>query len=670
MRDDVTVSAADVARLAGVGRAAVSNWRRRYDDFPEPVGGTASSPLFALQNVEGWLRAQGKLREEVPAEERVWQRVRASADDLHLAETVADAGAFLLYLERVPREWAEVAQRDDRAVAEHLAQALAARLRDVPGAPPASLDDDMVPVLRAVAELAAEWGAARTFEFLCGRYFEAHSRWVATTSPEVADLMAALADVGGGEVLDPACGTGALLLASLPYEPAHLAGQELEGTGARIAATRALLRGADVTVAAGDSLRDDAFPQRRADAVLCNPPFNERGWGYEELADDPRWEYGVPPRGEPELAWVQHALARTHAGGRVVMLMPPAVASRRSGRRLRAELLRGGALRAVIALPAGAAPLSAAAPHLWVLRRPDRDGRSPQHVLMADVSAFDGSWRQLHETVERTWRSYLRGPDETLRQPGVSVAVGVIDLLDEDVELTPARHVPQRAAAAGAEFARTRDRLAASVADLARTIPDLDVPADAREEAGPPLTMTTIGEQAKAGTLAVHQSALRMPSESGDVPVLTAQDVTLGRAPTGETREDPGQVRLRAGDVVLPAVTRRVAVRVVSEGGGVLGPHLFLVRSDSGRFDPDFLAGFLRISGRASAARTHSGSSRIDVRKARFPLVPLGEQRRYGAAFRQLADLEDTLRAANDLGAAVVRMGLDGLAEGSLRPGE
>ncbi|WP_159026611.1 hypothetical protein [Streptomyces vietnamensis] len=29
-----------IARQAGVGRAAVVNWRRRHDDFPQPAVGT------------------------------------------------------------------------------------------------------------------------------------------------------------------------------------------------------------------------------------------------------------------------------------------------------------------------------------------------------------------------------------------------------------------------------------------------------------------------------------------------------------------------------------------------------------------------------------------------------------------------------------------------------
>ncbi len=54
------MTAAAIARLAGVGRAAVSNWRRRYPDFPKPVAGRSGSPMFSRTQVEEWLRATGK----------------------------------------------------------------------------------------------------------------------------------------------------------------------------------------------------------------------------------------------------------------------------------------------------------------------------------------------------------------------------------------------------------------------------------------------------------------------------------------------------------------------------------------------------------------------------------------------------------------------------------
>lgn len=131
MADETLVAAADIAPLAGVGRAAVSNWRRRHADFPEPVGGTPASPLFALPHVEAWLRDHGKLP-GVPLAERAWQELRTRAgDSFRLASALATAGE---------------------------------RLASGQAAPP------------AVAELAAAIGPADAFEVLLSRFHETWAR--------------------------------------------------------------------------------------------------------------------------------------------------------------------------------------------------------------------------------------------------------------------------------------------------------------------------------------------------------------------------------------------------------------------------------------------------------------------------------------------------------------
>lgn len=61
MSQDSQVTAAEIARIVGVGRAAVSNWRRRYLDFPKPIGGTPASPAFSWAEVEAWLKANNRL---------------------------------------------------------------------------------------------------------------------------------------------------------------------------------------------------------------------------------------------------------------------------------------------------------------------------------------------------------------------------------------------------------------------------------------------------------------------------------------------------------------------------------------------------------------------------------------------------------------------------------
>ncbi|MFF2123511.1 hypothetical protein ACFVXH_39905 [Kitasatospora sp. NPDC058184] len=55
-----------IARVAGVGRAAVTNWRRHHPDFPAPVGGTDQSPQFPPADAEAWLHRHGKISRHQP----------------------------------------------------------------------------------------------------------------------------------------------------------------------------------------------------------------------------------------------------------------------------------------------------------------------------------------------------------------------------------------------------------------------------------------------------------------------------------------------------------------------------------------------------------------------------------------------------------------------------
>ncbi|WP_431962834.1 N-6 DNA methylase [Actinacidiphila sp. bgisy160] len=661
------VTAAGIARLAGVGRAAVSNWRRRHADFPKPVGGTDTSPAFALSEVESWLRAQGKLA-EVPLRERVWQR--AESHPVGTAAALRQAGAVCLLVRERPAGAPEL----EGAAAEDAVRELFERHfggRFALGTP---LDAEL---LRGAAGLAAGMGPRQAYEFLLGRYLDANPRQYTLTPPAPAELMAALAGPAR-TVLDPACGTGTLLRAvEAPHE---VYGQEADPDLAALAALRLALHAdpaAVVRVAGGDSLRADAFPGLAADAVLCHPPFNERNWGHEELAYDPRWEYGFPARTESELAWVQHCLARVREGGTVVLLMPPAAASRRSGRRIRADLLRRGTLRAVVALPAGAAPPYGIPLHLWVLRRPDGGTAASPHLLLVDTAGAQDTapggekvpWQTVRATVLDAWQSFDRH-GTTEERPGVSRALKVIDLLDDDVDLAPARHLPPPAAGGGAaELVGVRDRLALTLLRTAELAP---APAGAAEPARWPLT--TVGELARAGALVLRAGGTGGARPGEGPAVLTEHDVLGGGAPSGTlpevpTAEEP--VLTREGDVVVPVLGRGPAARVVdaATAGAALGRNLHLLRPDPAALDPWFLAGFLRGTANNRQASSYaSTATRLDVRRLQVPRLPLSEQRRYGERFRTMAAFEEALRLAGQLGEQLVQGLYDGLTDGTVRP--
>ncbi|MGW4133523.1 N-6 DNA methylase [Amycolatopsis japonica] len=544
MEEQATVTAADIARIAGVGRAAVSNWRRRYGDFPPPVGGTASSPLFSLFAVESWLRERGK-PVEISLGDRVWQRLRNLGDDLALGDRVGRVGSYL-------------------------------SRRGVWTFSPRYDDAELLGLLDRFAE---ERGAREAYEFLCERYVEAHSRQLSVTPEPVAALMSRLIGPEPGVVLDPACGLGTLLLAS---GGTRLLGQVDDPATSCIAAHRLLLAGADMEMYGADALSMDSYEGVLADAVVCDPPFNEREWGYDELIGDPRWVYGQPPRGEPELAWVQHCLAHVKPGGLVAIRMPPAAAGRRTGRRIRGNLLRAGALRAVVTV--GGADL-------WLLRRPESGERPPSRLLLTtDPSTVEG---------------YLRGADV----PGT---VRIIDLLDEEIDLSPVRH-QARGEHAGEAFLEALKRF-----EGARPEPPSLVVSDEKP------SYVTIGELLKSGVLTVPESV-----EEGDV---VASPAVPAYVHNGET--------------------------FTAE------PTMSKYRTDPERLDAAFLAGCLRAAGQIAP----TSSTRIDLKRTRIPRLPIETQRAHGAAFTRLAAFEDALREAAESGLELVRLGLAGLTEGQLKP--
>ncbi|WP_327245972.1 N-6 DNA methylase [Streptomyces sp. NBC_01320] len=722
------VTAAGIARLAGVGRAAVSNWRRRHADFPKPVGGTETSPSFALPEVEQWLRDQGKLA-EVPLRERVWQQL--AGHPAGAVPALVHTGCALLLVRDRPTAWLEITAASDARMAKvlHLAlnSLLTARFGPATGEAEGSDDgggtgyeravhtptaDELlpsVPLLRAAAELAAETGARQAFEFLLGRQLAANPRQFTLTPPGLAELMAALVRTGdrpARTVLDPATGTGALLRAV--SSPTALYAQDADPDLAALSALRLALHsdtdGSNPTALAvrtGDTLRADAFPRLTVDAVLCHPPFNERNWGHDELAYDPRWEYGLPARTESELAWVQHALAHLREGGTAVLLMPPAAASRRSGRRIRADLLRRGALRAVVALPAGAAPPYGIPLHLWVLRKPGAGVRTSPELLLVDtaepaepstapasVPASGGrdrlDWQAVRSVVLDAWepfdgrtRSEPDVPAEAAgrERPGVSRVVPVIELLDDDVDLAPARHLPSPAAGGGpGELTRVRDRLTETLRLTATLTPP---PADVSGPAHWPLT--TVGELARAGALHLRTGGSGTGTGTAPVPVLTEHDVlgstapsgTLPTAPAGSDGPPEEPVLVEPGDVVVPVLGGGSVARVIDEAtaGAALGRNLQLLRPDPAAVDPWFLAGFLRGTANNRQASSYaSTATRLDARRLQLPRLPMAEQQRYGERFRALAAFEDALRLTGRLGGQLVQGMYDGLTDGTVTP--
>ena len=190
----VEVSAADIARIAGVRASAVSNWRRRHEDFPQPVGGTDRNPRFALAEVATWLKQQGKTA-GIPAGEQLWQAFDSVRGVMPAADALAMAGVLLFFLHRnpgTPPPQGRDAMRKllDKAGYDLVfdGNTITAGLIDL--LQPFDLGARQTTMLHAVAEAAAKSGPAETFDYLCTRFLGSATRTgLDATPPELAELM-------------------------------------------------------------------------------------------------------------------------------------------------------------------------------------------------------------------------------------------------------------------------------------------------------------------------------------------------------------------------------------------------------------------------------------------------------------------------------------------------
>jgi type I restriction-modification system DNA methylase subunit len=151
------------------------------------------------------------------------------------------------------------------------------------------------------------------------------------------------------------------------------------------------------------------------------------------------------------------------------MLMPPAVAARPSGRRIRSKLLQARVFRTVISLPPRLAARNALALQVWVLVKSAKE-QSPVPVLMIDASGISSAgqaragarpsdavpnWDEVRTLTQRALAKFslsdvsqLGSADTTGNASveadlsSVAALVPVSDLLGEDVDITPGRHLP------------------------------------------------------------------------------------------------------------------------------------------------------------------------------------------------------------------------------------
>jgi type I restriction enzyme M protein len=205
----------------------------------------------------------------------------------------------------------------------------------------------------------------QVYEYFLGQFASAEGKrggQFYTPASIVRTLVAILAP-HHGQVYDPCCGSGGMFVQSEKFIEAHggrigdvsIYGQESNPTTWRLAAMNLAIRGIDFNLGKepADTFVRNQHPDLRADFVLANPPFNVSDWWHASLEGDPRWEYGTPPQGNANYAWLQHMLYHLKPTGRagIVLANGSMSSSQNSEGDIRRALVEADRVEVMVAMP-------------------------------------------------------------------------------------------------------------------------------------------------------------------------------------------------------------------------------------------------------------------------------------------------------------------------------
>lgn len=203
------------------------------------------------------------------------------------------------------------------------------------------------------------------YEYFLGQFASAEGKKGGQfyTPSHIVKTLVAVLSPNSGRVYDPCCGSGGMFVQSEEFIKAHggrvddisIYGQESNPTTWRLAAMNLAIRGfsADLGKEPGDTFARDQFPDLKFDYIMANPPFNISDWGGEKYESDPRWQFGRPPVGNANYAWLQHMLWKLRPGGQAgVVLANGSMSSNTGGEgEIREAMVRGDAVEVMVALP-------------------------------------------------------------------------------------------------------------------------------------------------------------------------------------------------------------------------------------------------------------------------------------------------------------------------------
>ena len=272
----------------------------------------------------------------------------------------------------------------------------------------------------------------------------------------VKTIVAILKPYENCRVYDPCCGSGGMFVQSADFIEAHrgnrgkisVYGQESNADTWKMAKMNMAIRGIDADFGPyqADTFFNDLHKTLKADFIMANPPFNLSNWGQEKLKDDVRWQFGTPPAGNANYAWIQHMIHHLAPNGKIgLVLANGALSSQSSGEgEIRKRIIQADLVEGIVALPTQLFYSVTIPVTLWFISKNKKqkgktlfiDARKMGYMVDRKHRDFtDADIQKLADTFE----AFQEGTLENVK--GFCAIANLQEIEKQDFILTPGRYV-------------------------------------------------------------------------------------------------------------------------------------------------------------------------------------------------------------------------------------
>ncbi len=325
----------------------------------------------------------------------------------------------------------------------------------------------------------------RTYEYCIAQFAQKEGKGGGefyTPSSIVNTLVAILKPYANCRVYDPACGSGGMFVQSAKFIEAHsgqrgqmsIYGQEANPDTWKMAIMNLTIRGmeADLGPFHADTFSKDQHPTLKADFIMANPPFNYQPWGHDNLLDDVRWKYGVPPASNANFAWIQHMIHHLAPGGKIGLVLANGALSSQTGGEgeIRKRIIEDDLIEGIVALPSQLFYSVTIPATLWFITKGKKqkgktvfiDAR--QMGYMVDRTHRDFTEEDIAKIAD-TFAAFQEGTLEDVK--GFCAVVETEDIAKQDYILTPGRYVGiEEKEEDGEPFEEKMARLTSELSDM------------------------------------------------------------------------------------------------------------------------------------------------------------------------------------------------------------